>query len=116
VGLAALGGAAAFAFAGIFPLAALVTGLAATLAFTGLLSLTGMRALLPHCLKGDSSLGGRVGCMDTNRQRSGHETGYRGARDECFGCFHLVFCFLLLSFSFSAEIRHEALEMGRIFN
>jgi hypothetical protein len=116
VGLAALGGAAAFAFAGVFALAALVTGFAATLAFTGVLSLTGMRALLPHSLKGDSSLGGCVGCMEANWQRSDQKTGDRGACDECFGCFHLIFCFLLLSFSFPAEIRHEALKMGRIFN
>jgi hypothetical protein len=50
--------------------------------------------------------------MDANRQRSGHETGYRRARDECFRCFHLVFCFLFLSFSFPAKIRRESLKMG----
>jgi hypothetical protein len=96
--LAFLDGAAALAFAGIFALAALVTGFAATLAFTGVLSLTGVRALLPHCLKGDSSLGGCIGCMDANRQRSGHETSDSGACDECFGCFHLVFCFFAFEF------------------
>jgi hypothetical protein len=48
-GLAFLDGAAAFAFAGVFPLTALVTGLAATLAFTGVLSLAGMRALFLLC-------------------------------------------------------------------
>jgi hypothetical protein len=111
-GLAALCGAAAFAFAGVFALAALVAGFATALAFTGVLSFTGVRPFVPHSLKRNSSLGGCVGCMDANRQRSGHETGYRGACDECFRCFHLVFCFLLLSFSFSAEIRRESLKMG----
>jgi len=85
-------GAAAFAFAGVFPFATLVTGLAATLAFTGVLSFAGMGfTLLRHGLERDSGLGGFAGCIGADRERPGHEPGHRGARDECFRCIHLVF-------------------------
>ena len=94
LGLAAVSGAAALAFAGVFPLATLVTGLAATLAFTVVLPFAGMYALFfRHRLERDSSLGGCVGCIGSNRERPGHEPRYRGACDECFRCFHLFFCF-----------------------
>ncbi len=47
-----------------------------------------------HRLERDSSLSGCVGCIGANRERPGHESGHRGARDECFRCVHLVFWFL----------------------
>ena len=90
----AVRGAAALAFAGVFPFTALVAGLAATLAFTGILPLTGLCAFIPHGLERDSSLGGCVGCIGADRERPGHEPGHRRSRDECFRCVHLVFWFL----------------------
>lgn len=95
LGFAAVSGATAFAFAGVFAFATGVTSLAAALAFAGVFSLAGMGALLVrHRLKRDSSLSGCVGCVGANRKRPGHEPGHRGARDECFRCVHLVFWFL----------------------
>ena len=93
---AALDGAAAFAFAGVFPFAALVTGLAAALAFTGVLSFAGMCALFPHRLERDSGLRGCAGCIGANRERPGHEPGHRGAREECSGFHGIVLSLIAL--------------------
>jgi hypothetical protein len=87
-------GAAAFSFAGIFPFATVVTGFAATLALAGILPFARMGAFVGHGLKGDPGLSGRVGCVSANRQRPSHKPGHCGTREECFGCFHVVFCFL----------------------
>ena len=61
-GLAAVSGAAAFAFAGVFAFATGVTGLAAALAFTGVLSFAGVGAclLLRQGLERDSGLRGAL--------------------------------------------------------
>jgi hypothetical protein len=90
----AFAGAAAFSFTGIFPFATVVTGFAATLALAGILPFARMGAFVGHGLKGDPGLSGCVGCISANRQRPGHKPGHCGTREECFGCFHVVFCFL----------------------
>ena len=97
--LTAVSGATAFAFAGVFAFATGVTSLAAALAFTGVLPFARVYALFRHGLERDPGLGGCVRCIGADRQRPGHEPGHRGARDECFRCIHLVFCFLLLNSS-----------------
>jgi hypothetical protein len=94
--LLALGGAAALALAGVFALATLIPGLAAALALTGVLSLASVGAFLPHCLEGNSGWGRFAGREGADSHRSGHETGHRGTRDECFRCIHVVLLFLLL--------------------
>ena len=88
--LAALGGAAALALAGVLALTALIAGLAAALSFTGVLSFAGVRALVPHGLERNSRGSWFTGCEGADGHRSGHQTGNRGARKECFRCIHLV--------------------------
>jgi hypothetical protein len=88
MGLAALGGAAALALAGVLALTALVAGLAAALPFTGVLSLAGVRALVPHRLEGNSRWSWFAGCKGADGHRSGHQTGDSCARKECFRCIH----------------------------
>lgn len=94
--LAALGGAATLALTAVLALTAIVSGLAAALAFTGVLALAGMGALFPHRLEGNPRGSWFAGCKGADRHRASHQTGYRGARKECFRCIHLVvvgFCF-----------------------
>ena len=95
--LAALGGAAAFALAGVLALTARVTGLAAALPFTGVLSFAGVRALVPHGLERNSRGSWFAGCEGADGHRSGHQTGNSCARKECFRCIHFVLLVLLLS-------------------
>ena len=99
LGLASVSGTTALAFAGVFAFATGVTSLAAALAFTGVLSFTGVGAclLLRQSLERDSGLRGCAGCIGADRERPGHEPGHRGARDECFLRIHLVFGFLVFS-------------------
>ena len=70
LGLAAVSGATAFAFAGVFAFATGVTGLAAALAFTGVFSFAGVGAwlLLRQGLEGDSGLRGCVSCIGADRE------------------------------------------------
>ena len=116
--LAAVSGATAFTFAGVFAFATGVTSLAAALAFTGVLSFAGVRTLLAFCqgLQRDSGLGGCAGCIGANREGSGHEPGHRGARDECFCCFHFGFWFLafLSSPSCGSKPRREVFKMVEV--
>jgi hypothetical protein len=115
--LAALGGATAFALAGVLALTAPVTGLAAALPFTGVLSFAGVRALVPHRLERNSRGSWFTGCEGADCHRSGHQTGNSGARKECFRCIHLVllvFAFAFLSSpSFGKRSRREAFKVCR---
>jgi hypothetical protein len=99
LGLAAVSSATAFALTGIFAFATGVTSLAAALTFAGVLSFAGVSALVRQGLERDSGLSWCAGCIGANRERPGHKPGHRGARDECFRCFHLVLVLLLLSSS-----------------
>jgi hypothetical protein len=101
--LAALACAAALAFTRVFPFATVVTGFAAPLAFTGILSLAGMCTFVSHGLERDSGLSGCAGCIGADRKGPSHEAGNRGARDECFRWFHSLFGFLVFKLSSSGS-------------
>ena len=85
--MAAVGRAAAFAFAGVFALAAVVARLAAAFAFTGVLPLAGMNVFLAfviHLLERDPGFAGHVRGMRLDGERTAHQAGERGAGEDCF--------------------------------
>jgi hypothetical protein len=89
LGLAAVGGATAFAFTGVFAIATAVTSLAAALTFAGVFSFAGVGAclLLRQGLERDSGLRGCIGCVGANRQRSGHEPATAALAMSAFDVF-----------------------------
>ena len=103
LGFAAVGGAAAFALAGVLGFATLVAGLATALALACVLALTGV---LAGAVIGEGAGLGQLGAegavgggVETGRG-AGHESGDCGAGEECFviQCFHYGVLFWLLWF------------------
>jgi len=73
--LAAIGRAAAFAFTGVLPFAAVVAGSTAPLAFAGVLALAGVNILLPfvtHLTKRHASFAGHVDSVSLHSERTAH--------------------------------------------
>src|SRR5215471_16985229 len=92
MGMAAVSRAASFAFAGVLPFAAVVTGFATAFAFTGVLSFAGMNVLLAfvgHLLERNSGLTRRVSGVRLDGERTTHQAGNCCARED--GCWFHVF-------------------------
>jgi hypothetical protein len=69
--LAAVSGAAAFSFAGIFPFAAVIAGFTAAFAFTRVHSFAGVLVrFASHLLKGDAGFAGYIGGMSLHCKRT----------------------------------------------
>ena len=89
IGMASVGSAAAFSFAGILALAAVVAGLATAFAFTGVIPLAGMHVLLlfrvAHLVERDAGFASHVGGMRLDGERAAHQTRI---------AFDVMFCFL----------------------
>jgi len=112
VRLAAVSRTAAFAFAGVFAFATVVTGLATAFAFAGVLSFAGMNvlfAVIGHLPERSSSFARGIGSVRLDGERTSHQAGYCCARED--GCwFHVVvFRFVYLH---EPETPRECVEAG----